>query len=103
MGTKDKDNIISFLDTLTDALGESEELSREDIIVDLKEEGIDVDAEVKRICEMVQYASQEAKRKQLEIARKKRLQMEANKPARLGEFVNWTKDQIIEKRIGVKK
>jgi hypothetical protein len=46
---------------------------------------------------MVEHASQKARRQQLEIAREKRLALEAEKPARLAEFLSWTKEQIIEK------
>jgi hypothetical protein len=97
MGTEDKEKVISFLDALTDALGESEGVSKEDIITDMKEEGIDVDAAVQRIQAIVEHASRKAKRQQLEIARERRLALEAEKPARLAEFLGWTKEQIIEK------
>ncbi len=97
MGTEDKEKTIAFFDTLSDALGNSEGVSKEDIIANLKEEGIDVDASVKRILAMVEHASQQAKRQQLEIAREQRLALESKKPTRLGEFLDWTKEQIIEK------
>lgn len=97
MGTEGKEKILSFLDALTDALGETEGVRKEDIIADLKDEGTDVDVALKRIQTMVEHASQKAKRQQLEIAREKRLALEAEKPARLTEFLDWTKEQIIEK------
>jgi len=97
MGTEDKEKTIAFFDTLTDALGNSEGMSREEIVSDLKEEGIDVDASVKRILAMVELASQQAKRQQLDIAREERLALEGKKPTRLGKFLDWTKEQIIEK------
>ncbi len=97
MGTEGIEKILSFLDALTDALGESEGVPKEDIIADLKDEGIDVDVALKRIQTMVEHASQKAKRQQLEIAREKRLALEAEKPARLTEFLDWTKEQTIEK------
>ena len=46
---------------------------------------------------MVGHASQKARRQQLEIAREKRLALEAEKPARLAKFLGWTKEQILEK------
>jgi hypothetical protein len=97
MGTEDKEKTIAFFDTLTDALGDSEGVSKEEILADLKEEGIDIDASVKRILAMVEHTSQQAKRQQLDIAREKRLALEAKKPIRLGGFIDWTKEQIIEK------
>jgi hypothetical protein len=101
MNTEHKEKILSFFDTLTDSLGESEGMSREDIIADLKEEGIEVDASIKRIQMMVEQASLKARRQQLDIAREKRLALETERPARLASFLNWTKDwtkeQIIEK------
>jgi hypothetical protein len=97
MNTEGKEKILSFLDSLTDALGESEGISTEDIIADLKEEGIEVDASIKRIQMMVEQASLKARRQQLDIAMEKRLALEAERPARLASFLNWTKEQIIEK------
>jgi hypothetical protein len=97
MGTEGKEKILSFLDALSDALGESEGVSKEDIIADLKDEGIDVDVALKRIQTMVERASQKARRQQLEIAREKRLALEAEKPTRLANFLDWTKEQILEK------
>jgi len=97
MGTEDKEKIIVFFDTLTDALGDSESVSKEEILADLKEDGIDVDASVKHILAMVEDASQKARRQQLEIARERRLAMESKKPTRPSEFLDWTKEQLIEK------
>jgi hypothetical protein len=97
METEDKEKIISFLDALTDALGDSGGMSKEDIIADLKEDGVDVDAAIKRIHQMVEHTSQKARRQQLDIAREQRLTFESKKPTRLGEFLGWTKEQIIEK------
>jgi hypothetical protein len=97
MGTEDKEKTMAFFDALTDALGDSEGVSKEEIVSDLKEEGIDVDASAKRILAMVEHASQKAKRQQLDFAREERLALESKKPTRLGEFLDWTKEQIIEK------
>lgn len=97
MGTDDKEKIISFFDALSEAVGESEGVPKEDIIAGLNDEGIDADAAVKRIQLMVGHISQKARRQQLEIAREKRLALEAERPARLAEFLSWTKEQIIEK------
>ena len=94
MGTEGNEKILSFLDALTDALGESEGVSKEDIIADLKDEGIDVDVALKRIQTMVEHASQKARRQQLEIAREKRLALEAEKPTRLDKFLGCTKEQV---------
>ena len=44
MGTDDKEKIISFFDVLSEAVGESEGVPKEDIVAALKDEGIDVDA-----------------------------------------------------------
>ena len=101
MENDDKEKIISFFDALSEAVGESEGVPKEDIIAGLKEEGFDADAAVKRIQLMVEHVSQKARRQQLEIAREKRLALDAKKPARLAEFLSWTKDQLIEKISGL--
>lgn len=97
MGANDKENTLAFLEALTDSLGDSECLSNEEIVADLQEEGIDVNAAVKRICTMVENASQQAKRQQLENAKQQRLALSSKKPTHVGEFVGWTKEQLIEK------
>lgn len=97
MGADDKEKTLAFFDALTDSLGNSEGVSKEEIIADLQEDGIDVNAAVRRILTMVENASQQAKRQQLEMAREQRLALSSKNPTQLGKFLGWTKEQIIEK------
>jgi len=97
MGTDDRNKIISFLDSLTDAIGNSEGQTIEEVIRELKEEGFDHDASMKRLYAVVQQASQEAKRKQLTTAREKRLAMEAKRSTYASKFAGWAKDKLIER------
>jgi hypothetical protein len=97
MANKNVKDVVAFWDTLTDSLGDSEGLSRGEMIAELEEEGIDVDAMVKRFKAIVEAVSQKARRQQLDLARGQRLALETKKPARLGEFLSWKKEQIIEK------
>ncbi len=97
MGTDEGSKIIYFLDTLTDAIGNSEGVSVEEVIKDLKEEGFDYDISLKRLYAVVQEASQEAKRNQLVKARERRLVMEAKRSTFLGRFVGWAREKLIER------
>ena len=90
MGADDKEKTLAFFDALTDSLGNSEGVSKEEIIADLQEDGIDVNAAVRRILTMVENASQQAKRQQLEMAREQRLALSSKNPTQLGEFLGWS-------------
>lgn len=91
-----EDNIISFLETFTEAIGRSDEENIEEVISDLEEEGFDISASVKRIKEKVQSISQEARRKQLAMA-EKRLSLGKESAGKFKDLIELSKDHIINK------
>lgn len=97
MGTDEGNKIISFLDAFADATGRSEEEPIEEVINELKEEDVSYDASIKKLHAVVQQASQEAKRRQLAVAREKRLAMEAKRSALVGKFADWAKEKLLER------
>ena len=92
-----KEEAIVFVDALTDSLGRSEGQSIEEVKKELQEEGIDVDATMKRLMDMVSETSKAARRKQLDLAREKRQEMESRKDKLLIKYAKWTKEKVISK------
>jgi hypothetical protein len=89
----DRTKYLKTLDTLTDALGRSEGQSIDEVKVELRDEGIDVDAALTRLKNVQQHISMVAKRSVLE----KRLKLVKKGHEFIGRFSDWTRDQIIER------
>ena len=86
-----------FIDTLTDALGRSDEQSIEDVKNELREEGIDVEETMKKLITMVKNTSMTARRNQLDIAKETRHQRESKKSNIISKFDKWSRDQILSR------
>lgn len=97
MNKNKEDKIQSFLEGLTESLGRSEGESLEEVINVLKEDGFNVKASVSRLKAKVQSFSQEAKRRQLVVAREKRLSLESEAASKVKDFIGLSKDIIINK------
>ncbi len=95
MTNKDKNMI--FLDALTDALGDSEGQTSEEMKEDLRSEGINVEDSINRLMGSVKDISMAAKRQQLEDARENRLRMSDDRSTILDKFAAWPKEQLIER------
>ncbi|MCI5115091.1 MAG: hypothetical protein D3920_10575 [Candidatus Electrothrix sp. AW2] len=90
---------LKVLDTLTDALGRSEGESAEEIKEELRNDGIDVDGILTRLKDAQKNISMEAKRSALDRAREKRLNSNQRSFNIIGQFSNWTKEQLIKRII----
>ncbi|XCN72926.1 MAG: hypothetical protein Q3M24_22035 [Candidatus Electrothrix aestuarii] len=88
---------LKILDTLTDALGRSEGESAEEIKEELRNDGIDVDGILTRLKDAQKNISMEAKRSALDRAREKRLNSNQRSFNIIGQFSNWTKEQLIKR------
>jgi len=93
----DRKKYLKTLDTLTDALGRSEGQSVDEVKVELRDEGVDVDATLTRLKNVQQHISMVAKRSVLDTAREKRLKLVKKGHEFIGRFSDWTRDQIIER------
>lgn len=93
----DRTKYLKTLDTLTDALGRSEGQSVDEVKIELRDEGIDVDASLTRLKNVQQHISMVAKRSVLDTAREKRLKLVKKGHEFIGRFSDWTRDQIIER------
>ncbi|MDY6894063.1 MAG: hypothetical protein SVO01_01400 [Thermotogota bacterium] len=91
----DRAKYLKILDTLTDALGRSDGQSTEEILADIKEEGIDTEAALARLKAAQLSISMEAKRSALDSAKEKRLKLEEKGNEFIEKFQAWTRDQII--------
>lgn len=92
-----KNNNIKFIETLTDALGRSDNQSLEEVVIDLKENGIDVDASMKRMLSSLAQASQRVKIMKLDIARDERLKAKENDVRIMDSFTDWSKEMILDR------
>ena len=86
---------LNTLDTLTDALGRSDEQSTEEVLADIRDEGIDVDAVLARLKKARLSISMEAKRSALDSAKEKRLNLVEKGHEFIGRFSDWTREQIL--------
>jgi hypothetical protein len=86
---------LETLDTLTDAFGRSDEQSIEEVLADIRDEGIDVDAALARLKKAQLNIAMEAKRSVLDSAREKRLKLGEKVPEFIGKFSDWTSEQIL--------
>lgn len=92
-----KREYLKFLDTLTDALGTSEGESVEEIKEELRNDGVDVDSILTRLKEAQENISMRAKRSALDSAREKRLNLVQKGHNLIGQFKDWTKEQLLDK------
>lgn len=86
---------LETLDTLTDALGRSDEQSTEEVLADIRDEGIDVEAALTRLKKVRLSIAMEAKRSVLDLAREKRLKLVERGHEFIGKFSDWTREQIL--------
>lgn len=86
---------LDTLDTLTDALGRSDEQSTEEVLEDIRDEGIDVDAALARLKKARLSIAMEAKRSVLDLAREKRIKLVERGHEFIGKFSDWTREQIL--------
>jgi hypothetical protein len=91
----DKTKYLNTLDTLTDALGMSDGQSIEEIKEELRSDGIDVDGALTRLKMAQNSISKTAKRSILAASRIKRLKLVEAGHEFIGQFKDWTKEQIM--------
>jgi hypothetical protein len=90
-------SFLKKVDSLTDALGRSEEQSLDEVKKELEFEGIDPAASVDRLMETVHKCSRAAKRQALDRAREERLRRESKSLASVNRFVGWTREQLLKR------
>lgn len=86
-----------FIDALTDVLGRSDEQPIEEVKKDLQDEGVNVEKTMNELIAIVKNTSMAARRKQLDIAKEKRHQMESEKPNIISKFDKWSRDKILSR------
>ena len=91
----DKEKYLKIFDTLSDALGSSEGQSIDEIKEELRDEGVNFDAALARLQQAQQRISMEARRSSLDSAREKRLKLVKRGHEFVGNFKDWSREQII--------
>ena len=90
-----KTKYMETLDTLTDALGRSDEQSTEEVLADIRDEGINVDSALARLNKARLNIAMAAKRSALDSAREKRLRLVGKGHEFIGKFSDWTREKIL--------
>jgi DNA-binding MarR family transcriptional regulator len=85
---------LDVLEALTEALGNSEGQSVEEIREGLRDDGVDVDNVMKRLGSAREAISMAARRSVLETARERRLKLAERGREIIGRFQGWTREQI---------
>lgn len=92
-----KNQTMKFIDNLTDALGRSEKQPINDVMSELKEYGVDVDASMKRMMNSLHEAARRAKLKRLDLAKEERLRSKEKEFSVTQWFADWPKEKIMER------
>ena len=93
----DRKKFLDTLDTLTDALGNSDCQSVEEIKDELRDDGVDVESVLSRLKMTRKNIAMGAKRSALEEAKEKRLKASEQVRGLVGKFNDWTKEQIFNR------
>lgn len=86
-----------FLKDLFESLADSGDMSTDDIKEELRTDGVDPDAALKRLMSAVEQASADSKKSVLDLAREERLRQQANFKKTIDSFKNWSKEQLLTK------
>ena len=89
-----KDCFLVMLDNLTEFVGGSEGQSADEVMAELRSEGIDVDSGFQEFMKKVGECSARSRRQDLEFARERRMQAEAK--LKISERLKGTKEELME-------
>jgi len=92
---------LSFLNSLFESLGDSSDMSTDDIREELRADGIDPDAAVQRLMGVVKQASADSRRSALDQARKERLKQQDSIKKTVGKFKDWSREQLMNRIRGL--
>jgi len=97
MNLDEKLKYIKLLDTLTDAMGDSEEQTPDEIRKELCELGFDIDGAEARLMKFQQEVSMSTKRQALEDARIKREKLRPIGREVAERLRDWSREQILDR------
>jgi hypothetical protein len=97
MNLDEKLKYIKLLDTLTDAMGESEDQTPDEIREELREVGFDIDGAEARLMKFQQEIAMSTKRQALEDARIKREKLRPIRQEVTERLKDWSREQILDK------
>jgi hypothetical protein len=88
-----KTTYIDELDLITEALGQSDGQTSEEVWNELKEDGIDVEGDYVRFMDKLNDLVADAKRKELDLARSKRMKVEGIINQVRATIAGWTEEE----------
>jgi len=97
MNADKKLEYIELLDALSEALGDSEGQTPEEIRLELREEGFDIDSAENELLRFRNELSAAARREVLDEAKIKREALNSRKQGIIDKFRGWTRAQIDER------
>lgn len=86
---------LRFLDEVFGLLADNSEKSVDDLAKELRAEGVDVDATLRRLMGKVDEAALAAKKARLVVARERRLRAEGEAGSFVGRFKHLGKDEVL--------
>lgn len=89
-----KDNFFVMLDNVTEFIGRCEGQSTDEVIQELRSEGVDVERGFQEFMKTVGECSARSRRRDLEFARERRMQAEAK--LKISERLKGTKEELME-------
>jgi hypothetical protein len=93
---KNNPEYIKFLDSMFSGLGSSEGLSLDEVMEEIKEDGIDFGPILKRLKNQVEHYSKSAKLQRLDIARENRLKTTSEVHSIARNISTWTRERITQ-------
>ena len=97
MSTDKKLEYIKMLDKFSEAFGESEKQTVDEVCEELREEGFDVDSAEARLMNFQQKMEMAALTQPLDEAKKRREEQESKYKEIYEQLKSWTNEQIIER------
>jgi len=90
-------NDLSFINNLFESLGDSGDMSTDDIKEELRADGVEPDEALQRLMKVVTQASADSRKSALDRAREKRLKEQDRVKKTIGKFKDWTREQLLDK------
>jgi hypothetical protein len=88
---------LFLLNNLFESLGDSSDMSTDEVKEDLRSDGVDPNKALLRLMGVVKQASADSKRAALDIAREKRLKQQGGIKNIFGKYKSLSRDQLLDK------
>ncbi len=96
MSTDKHHKDLSFINNLFESLGDSGDMSTDDIKEELRADGVNPDEALRRLMGVVKQASADSRKSVLDLAREERLKNQDSIKKTIGKFKDWTREQLLD-------